>query len=94
MCSDKICHIHGHLRDNCVVEGFYVLEHSLIFTCDEIDGHSFTTKPTTTANPVRKVVIHCNTALIDIAHTHYVQYIICNTRQVSSPVNVIFPIGW
>ena len=49
--SDEICHIHGHLINLCVVKLLYVLQHALVVTSDEVDGHTLTAKPTPSSNP-------------------------------------------
>lgn len=53
MLSNEICHIHGHLLDLCVIELFYVLQHSFILPGYEIDSNSFAAKPATSANPLK-----------------------------------------
>ena len=48
---DEVSHVHGHLVNLSVIEHFNVLEHTFIFTCDEVDGYTFSAKPASTANP-------------------------------------------
>lgn len=52
---DEICHIHGHLINLRVVKLLNVFQHALVFTCNEVDGNSLTTKSTSTTNPEKQV---------------------------------------
>ena len=52
--SDQVCHVHRHLVDLCVVEDLNVLQHAVILPCDEVNGYTFSTKPSSTTNPGRR----------------------------------------
>ena len=51
MLSNEVSHIHGHFFNLCVIELFYVLQHSLVLPGNEIDSNSLATKSATSANP-------------------------------------------
>lgn len=49
---DEVSHVHGHSLNCSIVVLFNVPQHAPILLSDEVDGHTFTTKTTTTADSV------------------------------------------
>lgn len=87
--SDEIRHVHRHLFNGCIVKSLNILQGALVFLSHHVDGNTFPTETTTSADPVNIVFSVCWQVIVnnqgDLLDINSSSQQICSNEDTTGP---------